>query len=109
MMLNKNEFINKVLMDYKTLDEELSSMYFDFYVRMKQKDIIEGYCELQKQINGDIIIRNENNIPYGNDGFIKDGEYEEVFEGYADHFLIAIGKTNIFSRYSDEEKLEFII
>ena len=55
-----SELENYILEEYGKHDVELSSLFFDVEVSMKQRDILETYQSIQYTINGDYIVRMEN-------------------------------------------------
>lgn len=95
--------------DYMNYDQELSSLHFDVNVCMRKRDILEVYRQLQKDINGDEVVRLVNGVE--REDFIPKGEYKDVFEGNCKDFLESFNGREYetgFCRYNGEEQLDFI-
>ena len=104
---SSKEFYDHVLAEYWRDTVELNSLHFDVYVKMKEKDIIETYAEIQCAINGDEVVRIENGIIQ--DDLIPEGEYETLYEGNCRKYLESFNTNPRFARFCDEEKLDFIL
>ena len=124
-----NALIDHVFDDYRKYDVELSGLFFDFDVKMKEKDIIEAYKYIQHEINGDIIYRVKKGVnfdpeteflteeevdAYFEDKIMSEGEFEEVYEGNCQGFLESFNGNETFVRamYDDDtdkyEVLSFV-
>ena len=116
VLCSKNEIIDYVWKEYTKEGVELSGEYFNFDVRCPKKDILEAYGELQDRCNGDVItqvLSDGTEIPYGDERFASDKEYEEIYEGNCEEFLRDLGEKCLFTRYMDkeeesEEELDFV-
>ena len=53
------ELKNYILEEYHKYDVELSSLFFDVNVCMRESEILETYASIQKIINGDSVIQYE--------------------------------------------------
>lgn len=96
---NAYEIKNKVLEDYRKENVELSSLFFDFKVKLSEKQLLEIYADIQHVINGDAVMRLENvrieDVDAPNDkiwgteaeNFIPAGMYENIYEGNYKDFL----------------------
>ena len=93
-----DELENYIYDEYRKYDTELNGLFFDVNVKMKEKDIIIAYANIQKNINGDDVIRLlEPEIKHENDGdnyiwgidadLIPENEYENMYEGNCKDFL----------------------
>ncbi len=107
----RKEFFDHVMEEYRKDDVELSSLFFDFNIKMKKVDILETYAELQDTINGDDVVRMENGGPV--DELIPAGEFEDVYEGNCKEFLERFNDGNIvdgyvFARFDGDDCLDFI-
>ena len=114
------ELENYILEEYDKYDVELSSLFFDVNVCMKESEILETYADIQEIINGDSVIRykkiltdDNGNVIGGDeaDDFIPEGKYETIYDGNCKDFLQSFnGKEAItgFCRYDGEDLLDFI-
>ena len=96
--------------DYMKYDQELSSLHFDVKVRMPKRDILETYKYLQKDINGDEVVRLVNGVE--SSIFIPRGEYKDIFNGNCKDFLESFNEKEAetgFCRYDGDERLDFIL
>ncbi|WP_026653529.1 hypothetical protein [Butyrivibrio proteoclasticus] len=100
------ELVDHVLEEYRRCDAELNSLYFDFRVKMKKADILTAYAELQDIINGDAVVHLEGDKEA--DKLIPEGMYEDIYEGSCKDFLESLNDGNVFARFDDDERLEFI-
>lgn len=94
-----HEIKNKVLEDYRKESVELSSLFFDFEVKLPEKQLLEIYADIQHIINGDTVMRLENvqieetDDPNDNiwgtkaENFIPVGMYENIYKGNYKDFL----------------------
>ena len=94
--------------EYDKHDDELSSLFFDVEVSMKQRDILEAYQSIQYAINGDYVVRMENGEEQ--EEFLPGGMYEEKYTGNCREFLESFNGKDIFRRYmtKPEALLSFI-
>lgn len=93
-----NELENYIYDEYRKYDTELNGLFFDVQVKMVKKDILTAYANIQKNINGDDVLRllepeledigEERPNIWGTDtDLIPEGEYEEIYEGNCKDFL----------------------
>ena len=115
ILCSKNEILDYVWKEYTKEGVELSGEYFDFDVRCPKKDILEAYGELQDRCNGDVItqvLSDGTEIPYRDERFASDEEYEEIYEGNCEEFLRSEGDKGKFTRYMEyddaDEELDFV-
>jgi Holliday junction resolvase-like predicted endonuclease len=80
--------------DYEHQDSELTSLFFDYDVKMSKSDIFNVYQELQRQFNGDIIK-------------VPEGDNLEIYEGNLKDFLESCNELEGFKRFNDEEEVDF--
>lgn len=73
-----------VYSDYRKHDEELTSANFNFNVKMRRKDILQAYQDIQGKINGDRVFRHDGLGCYLP---LITPEDNEVFEGNCKQFL----------------------
>ena len=116
-----SELENYILEEYLKDNVELSSLFFDVMVSMKEKEILETYQSLQSIINGDCVMRLENiksdedgNVIDGDEAeeFIPEGYYEDVFTGNCKDFLESFNGREAetgLCRYDEGELLDFIL
>ena len=97
-------------------DTELNSLFFDFPVSMKKKDILQAYGEIQSKINGDIVeqAKDGQNIPYYETCFADEPEFQEIYTGNCKEFLESFNDRDQFRRYDEDDdgvrwKLSFIL
>lgn len=114
------ELEDYILEEYSKDDVELSSLFFDVEVHMKESEILETYADIQDIINGDCVIRyatiitdDDGNIIGGEeaDKFIPEGEYKSIYDGNCKDFLESFNGKEIetgFCRYDGEDLLDFI-
>ncbi len=105
-----DELYEHVLSEYMKGDTELNRMFFDFEVQMSVSDILIAYAELQKDINGDDVLRLENGKRAKK--LIPDADrerYETVYSGNCMKFLCSYNGSEEFVRYCDRQKLWFIL
>lgn len=99
------EIKEKILEDYYNEEVELNALFFNFNVRIVEKELIELYASIQSIINGDSVMRlidpeiektgeNQSNIWGTEADLIPEGEYEDVYEGNCKDFL---------ERFNDKE------
>lgn len=116
---NPKDFYDRVVEDYMHWDQELFGEHFDFPVKMSKKDIIEAYCECQRDINGDNITRDmdDGRVLYGDEDFLSDFDDNDVYEGSAMEYLATLNDKG-FKRWveydedgeenDDSEEVDFI-
>lgn len=89
---------NKIYEEYRKNDTELNSLFFDFQVKMPEKELLKIYSEVVHVINGDDVIKLEdvkiqssnfstNTIIGRKMDLIPEGQYEEIYEGSFKDFL----------------------
>lgn len=89
---------NKIYEEYRKNDTELNSLFFDFQVKMPEKELLKIYSEVVHVINGDDVIKLEdvkiqssdfstNTIIGRKMNLIPEGQYEEIYEGSFKDFL----------------------
>ena len=89
---------NKVYEEYRKHDTELNSLFFDFQVKMPEKELLKIYSEVVHVINGDDVVKLEdvkiqlsdfstNTIIGRRMDLIAEGQYEEIYEGSFKEFL----------------------
>lgn len=97
---------NKIYEEYRKNDTELNSLFFDFQVKMPEKELLKIYSEVVHVINGDDVIKLEdvkiqssnfstfpiesilrNAIIGRKMDLIPEGQYEEIYEGSFKDFL----------------------
>lgn len=95
------ELKNHVKSEYAKYDTELNSLFFDIQVKMPQYDILQAYACIQKEINGDEVIRlsdpaiNAENtelptiqtIRGTKEQLIPENCYTDIYEGNCKDFL----------------------
>lgn len=96
---NKEDVYKRVIDDYRKNDTELNGLFFDFPVKMKAKDLLQVYTDIQHDINGDYVVRlkdfrivtsedSEDSVIIGTEvDLIPEGEYEYTYEGNMRDFL----------------------
>lgn len=119
----ENEIENHVYDEYRKYDTELNGLFFDFPVKAPEKVLLFAYANIQKNINGDSVMRLENpeieetNEPndniWGKDvDLIPEGEYEDIYEGNMKDFLESFNgrelETGLCRVMDVEEKGELI-
>lgn len=116
---NADELFKYVYDAYMNDSVELSSAYFDFNVKMPEKDILLAWKLAQENINGDYVYRSagtkewidETRPVYDeDDNFVPEGEYEDIYEGKAGEFLSKFNDRRFGRRdYEDSpEEFDFI-
>lgn len=97
-------------------ETEFNSLFVDYQVYMSKRDIIAAYAKIQEHINGDTVFRfnkdgiyDRKNPKVYEPGFIKDGEFEDYYEGSAKNFLESLNDKKIFGRIAEGELVDFII
>lgn len=116
---NAADIEDKILNDYHDNDVELNSLFFDFDVKMQEKELLELYADIQQKINGDTVMRLENiqakdDEVWGEEAenLIPDGMHEDVYEGNYKDFLESFNdreKETGLCRFMDvEEKGDLI-
>ncbi len=113
-----NELFETVKNDYLNYlnDSEFTGLCMDYQVQMPEKDILIAYANIQMAINGDTVFRYEadgtydtdNLITCGDEDFIKDGEYADLYVGSAKDFLESFNDRKIFGRFVEDEVGDFI-
>lgn len=95
---DKNSIIDKVCINYREYDTELTSLFFDFPVKADKNLLLEAYAHIQKACNGDTVARLINPVLTKNreeekelegetlDTFFSEEE-NEVYEGSYKNFL----------------------
>ena len=89
---------NKIYEEYRKYDTELNSLFFDFQVKMPEKELLKIYSEVVHGINGDDVAKLEdvkiqlsdfstNTIIGKRMDLIAEGQYEEIYEGNFKEFL----------------------
>lgn len=89
---------NKIYEEYRKYDTELNSLFFDFQVKMPEKELLKIYSEVVHVINGDDVAKLEdvkiqlsdfstNTIIGKRMNLIAEGQYEEIYEGSFKEFL----------------------
>ena len=89
---------NKIYEEYRKYDTELNSLFFDFQVKMPEKELLKIYSEVVHVINGDDVAKLEdvkiqlsdfstNTIIGKRMDLIAEGQYEEIYEGNFKEFL----------------------
>lgn len=89
---------NKIYEEYRKYDTELNSLFFDFQVKMPEKELLKIYSEVVHVINGDDVVKLEdakiqssgfstNTIIGRRMDLIPEGQYEEIYEGSFKEFL----------------------
>lgn len=105
MITDQKAMYDYVIMEYQKYDTELNGLYFDFDVRMKEREILDTYALIQYTINGDEVVRIEKDVQ--EEPLIPEGEFEGIYEGNCMEYLERYNNSN-FARYCDDEKLDFI-
>lgn len=101
-----DELENYIYDEYRKYDTELNGLFFDVHVKMKEKDILRAYATIQKNINGDDVIRllepeieetdEPNDNIWGIDAdLIPEGEYEDIYEGNCKDFLESFNEKEL--------------
>jgi len=89
---------NKIYEEYRKNDTELNSLFFDFQVKMPEKELLKIYSEVVHVIDGDDVMKLEdvkiqssdfstNTIIGRKMDLIPEGQYEEIYEGSFKDFL----------------------
>lgn len=89
---------NKIYEEYRKNDTELNSLFFDFQVKMPEKELLKIYSEVVHVIDGDDVMKLEdvkiqlsdfstNTIIGKRMDLIAEGQYEEIYEGSFKEFL----------------------
>ena len=89
---------NKIYEEYRKNDTELNSLFFDFQVKMPEKELLKIYSEVVQVIDGDDVMKLEdvkiqssdfstNTIIGRKMDLIPEGQYEEIYEGSFKDFL----------------------
>lgn len=89
---------NKIYEEYRKNDTELNSLFFDFQVKMPEKELLKIYSEVVHVIDGDDVMKLEdvkiqssdfstNTIIGRKMDLISEGQYEEIYEGSFKDFL----------------------
>lgn len=89
---------NKIYEEYRKNDTELNSLFFDFQVKMPEKELLKIYSEVVHVIDGDDVMKLEdvkiqssdfstNTIIGRKMDLIQEGQYEEIYEGSFKDFL----------------------
>ncbi len=104
------ELVNFVCEDYHRYDTELNSLFFNFNVRMKKRDILLAYSEIQDIINEDSIVYIGGFMNIDIDGYFEndDADYTDIYEGNCMEFLESFNGSGIFARVAEEEIVDFI-
>ena len=71
-LTDKNSIIDKVCINYREYDTELTSLFFDFPVKADKNLLLEAYAHIQKACNGDTVVRLINPV------LTKNGEEKEL-------------------------------
>ena len=89
---------NKIYEEYRKNDTELNSLFFDFQVKMPEKELLKIYSEVVHVIDGDDVMKLEdvkiqssdfstNTIIGRKMDLTPEGQYEEIYEGSFKDFL----------------------
>ena len=89
---------NKIYEEYRKNDTELNSLFFDFQVKMPEKELLKIYSEVVHVIDGDDVMKLEdvkiqssdfstNTIIGRRMDLITEEQYEEIYEGSFKEFL----------------------
>lgn len=89
---------NKIYEEYRKNDTELNSLFFDFQVKMPEKELLKIYSEVVHVIDGNDVMKLEdvkiqssdfstNTIIGRKMDLIPEGQYEEIYEGSFKDFL----------------------
>ncbi len=104
-----DDMYKRVTDEYRKYDTELNGLFFNFQVRMPARDIMETYAKLQQDINGDSVLRFENDKEA--DHLVPNTpDWDEIYEGNCETFLEYFNKHEElgFRRYNDDEQVDFI-
>ena len=100
---NKEHLIRSICSEYRMYDVELSSSFFNVFVSMPKKDILNAYAEIQRHINGDVVCRVENGQALTSEPLVRNGEFEDAFTGNCKDFLESFNKNPNYTRICDSE------
>ena len=105
---DKEALSSKVIGDYFNGDSELTSLFFDFNVSMKKRDILTEYGYIQMKINADTVVQYKDGreYDYNEPEFASEPEYGEVYTGNCMEFLESLNGQEVFRRYTDEEEYD---
>lgn len=80
-LTDKNSIIDKVCINYRKYDTELTSLFFDFPVKADKNLLLEAYAHIQKACNGDTVVRLINPV------LTKNGDEKELEGKKMDSFF----------------------
>ena len=80
---------NKIYEEYRKYDTELNSLFFDFQVKMPEKELLKIYSDVVKLEDAKIQSSgfSTNTIIGRRMDLIPEGQYEEIYEGSFKEFL----------------------
>lgn len=99
-IMDPDELFEAVTKAYESNSTELSGLFFDFKVKMKKRDILVTYGELQSRINGDVVGQYKNGTfhDYSEPEFADEPEYQELYTGSCMKFLESFNGNDAFRR-----------
>lgn len=80
-LTDKNSIIDKVCINYRKYNTELTSLFFDFPVKADKNLLLEAYAHIQKACNGDTVVRLINPV------LTKNGDEKELEGKKMDSFF----------------------
>ena len=114
------EIEDKILEDYHNDNVEFNSLFCDFNVKLKARELLELYADIIHEINGDWVIRLDSFLydksvekitVTGHEAkdLIPEGMYEDIYEGNYKDFLKSFNGKELstgFFRFMDLEENE---
>lgn len=88
----ENQIKSQVYNLYNHESTELSSLFFDFDVKMAKGKLLQIYADIQQQINGDSVVYLENPV------FLRpqSGEFRHIVEGKRGNIITDKNRNEIY-------------
>ncbi len=88
----ENQIKSQVYNLYNYESTELSSLFFDFDVKMAKGKLLQIYADIQQQINGDSVVYLENPV------FLRpqSGEFRHIVEGKRGNIITDKNRNEIY-------------
>lgn len=88
----ENQIKSQVYNLYNHESTELSSLFFDFDVKMAKGKLLQIYADIQQQINGDSVVYLENPV------FLRpqSGEFHHIVEGKRGNIITDKNRNEIY-------------
>ncbi len=88
----ENQIKSQVYNLYNYESTELSSLFFDFDVKMAKGKLLQIYADIQQQINGDSVVYLENPVFFRP----QSGEFRHIVEGKRGNIITDKNRNEIY-------------